>query len=105
MGDPGRGTARAAGREDAGQLSHGDQAAPPGGTLVTPACYCSKGLTAGDAAGRGRGAGTRQAPGKATLGGCGPPEGKKADASRASSPPRRRDFLLGEPALRPGEGR
>lgn len=71
-----------------GRRGRGERAGPPRAALVTPAGNCLKGRKAGDATGRGRGAGTPQAPGEATLGGCGPREGKRPTPP---GPPRRPD--------------
>lgn len=91
-----------------GRPSRGGQAGPPRVTLVTPACNCLRGLIAGHATGRGAGMV------KATLGGGGPPEGKRPtppgphrrpDAGTSSSGSRR--FGVGRAGNRPGrtEGR
>lgn len=65
---------------------------------------CFKGSEAGgDAAERGMGAGAKQEPGE-TLGGCGP-GGRKGRRLPGLLTPRRQDFLLWAPALRPAEGR
>lgn len=85
-----------------GQQGHRGQAGPPP-TRHTRLSNCLKGLEAGDAAGRGMGAGAKQAPGK-TLRGCGPGSGEGRRLPGLLTP-RRQDFLLREPALGPAERR
>lgn len=97
---PGPGGARAVWP---GRRGHRGQAGPPPtDTRHTSLSNCLKGLEAGDAAGRGMGVGAKQAPGK-TLRGCGPGSGKGRRLPGVLTP-RRQDFLLWEPALRPAEG-